>query len=75
MNQNKSSALDALVKGSEDLRAQAEHEALSRVEFWARALVRAPESQPSLSLRALDAAGAELEAAVAALGPSREPIG
>lgn len=67
MNQNKSSALDALVKGSSDLRAQAELVALRRVEFWARALVRASESQPALSLRALHAAGAELEAAVAAL--------
>lgn len=68
---NKPSALDALVKRSDDLRAQAELEALRRVEFWARALVRVSESQPALSLRALHAAGAELEAAVAALGERR----
>jgi hypothetical protein len=68
MSQKKSSALDALVKGSGDPRAHAELEALRRVEFWARALVRASETQPALALRALHAAGAELEAAVAALG-------
>ena len=75
MNQNESNALDALVQGSDNLRAKAELKALRRVEFWARALVRVSESQPALSLRALHAAGAELEAAVAALwlvpGPDR----
>ena len=47
MSQNKSSALDALVKGSHDLRAQAEPEAFRRVEFWARALVRASGRIPA----------------------------